>query len=151
MNKRQIVGIVVIIVMIVGYLLYEQSQKTTYEEVMANLIGEDEKVEQITVYSQIPLVRKTASATIDDPELRDNILSEQIKLEKFNTHRLPEILTTLVIKTDKSSYQIGFDANSIMVGSVRYVTTPAINPIHMMVAYEDLDWEIIEYTPIYWK
>ncbi|WP_449536371.1 hypothetical protein [Ferdinandcohnia sp. Marseille-Q9671] len=38
MNKRQIVGIIVTIVIIVGYFLYEQSKKTTYKEVMANLI-----------------------------------------------------------------------------------------------------------------
>ncbi|WP_449536360.1 hypothetical protein [Ferdinandcohnia sp. Marseille-Q9671] len=137
MNKRQIVGIIVIILSIVGYFLYEQSKKTTYEEVIANLIEEDEKVGQITVYSQIPLVTKTASATIDDTKLIDSILNEKIKLEKINTHKLPEILTTLVIKTDKASYEIGFDANSIMIGSVRYVTTPTINPINMILVNED--------------
>ncbi|MBD8070687.1 hypothetical protein [Bacillus sp. PS06] len=151
MKKKQIIGIILIIVIIVGLFLYEHLKKTTYEEVMANLIEEDEKVQQITVYSQIPLVAKTASATIDDPKLINNILNEQIKLKKINPLNLPNILTSLVIETDKDSYEIGFDANSIMIGSVRYVTTPTINPINMMLIEEELDWEIIEYTPFIWK
>ncbi|MBY0121571.1 hypothetical protein [Bacillus sp. S/N-304-OC-R1] len=151
MNKKQIVGFIVLIVIMVGYFLFEQSKKTTYEEVIANLIDEDEKVEQITVYSQIPLVMKTASATINDEKLINKIINEQIKLKKINTMKLPVIMTTLVIKTDKDSYEIGFDGNSIMIGSVRYSTTnPSINPIYMLVN-QDLNWEIIEYTPFIWR
>ena len=151
LNKKQIVGFIVLIVIIVGYFLYEQSKKTTYEEVMANLIDKDEKVEQITVYSQIPLAMKTAAATINDPKLINNILNEQIKLKKVNTMNYPVIMNTLVIKTDKDSYEIGFDGNSIMIGSVRYSTTnPTVNPIYMLIN-KDLDWEIIEYTPFLWK
>lgn len=113
MNKKKVVSFIVLIVIIIGYFLNEQSKKTTYEEVMANLIGEDEKIEQITVYSQIPLAMKTASAAINDQKLINNILNQQIKLKKVNTMKLPVIMNTLVIKTDKDFYEIGFDGTSI--------------------------------------
>ncbi|MFT4415797.1 hypothetical protein ACLM5H_18215 [Fredinandcohnia humi] len=152
MNKKNILGVSVLIFALVGYFLFEQSKKTTYEEVMANLLNEDEQVEQMTVYSQIPLVTKTASATITEQKLIHNILNEEIKLKKIEPRKLPEINTTLVIKTEKDSYEIGFDEISIMIGSVRYLTTmPEVNPINMMLVKEDLDWEIIEYTPFHWK
>ncbi|WP_456278907.1 hypothetical protein [Bacillus sp. AK128] len=142
----------IVLIIFVGYFLYEQSKKTTYEEVIANLIDEDEKVEQIIIYSQIPLVTKTASATINDPKLIVNILDQQIKLKEINTLKLPPIMTTLVLNTDKDSYEIGFDAGSIMIGTVRYKTTdPMTNPINTVLGEEDLDWEIIEYTPFMWR
>ena len=152
MNKKKIVGLSILITtVLVGYFLLEQSKKTTYEEVISSLIDEDEKVEQITVYSQIPLVSKTASATINDQKLIKNILNQQIKLKEVEPRELPIITTTLVIKTNKDSYEIGFDPNSIMIGSVRYMTTdPSINPIYMMLGKRNLEWEIIEFTPFNW-
>ncbi len=152
MDKKRIVGVSVLLFLLAGYFLYEQSKKTTYEEVMANLIDENEKIEQVTIYSQIPLASKTASASINNQELISNILNQQIKLKKIDTRKLPPILTTLVIKTDRNSYEIGFDVNSIMIGSARYLMTdPQINPIDTMLWEEGLDWEIGEYRPFLWQ
>ncbi len=151
MNLKDIVRISVLLIIIVGYFLYEKSKETTYEEIMAQLINEEE-VEHITVYSQIPLVKKTASVTINDTELINSIINEQIKLKKIDTRDLPPVMSTLVIYTDKDSYNIGLSENSIMIGTERYLTTnPVVNPITMILVKEDLDWEIIEYTPFIWK
>lgn len=152
MDLKKIVGLSVLIICIVGYFLFEQSKKTTYEEVILNLINEDEEIEQITVYSQIPLVTKTASSSVNDPELINKIMNEQIRLKKVDTRKLPVIMTTLVIKTDKESYEVGFDGGSIMIGSERYLTiNPELNTIYMTIVKEKLDWEIIEFTPVPWR
>ncbi len=156
MDKGRTFWVIVLIAMViffVGYFINEQSKKTTYEEVMGNLIGEDEIVEQIKVYSQIPLVTKTASVTINKQELIEKLLNQDFKLKEIDTRKLPAIDTTLVIKTNKDSYEVGFDEWSIMIGSERYLLYGdlEINPWGMTLIRESLDWEIIEYTNFPWK
>lgn len=148
MNKKTKIKIVLSILIVIGYIAFHQWRETTYEEVVTNLMGEDEKVEEIILSTNLGLLKKTATSKIDKEKTINNILDAKIKLQKEVTfYRNPPILdNTLLIKTNKNSYQIGFDEGSITVGNKLYFTVnPVVNPIYMLILKEDLKWEISQY------
>lgn len=149
MVKRSIVSVVLILLILAGYLLFDQSRKTTYQEVIRDLIGEDENVELITVSTQLTFLKQTATVTIDNPELINRFLDEQIKLKKTLKDE-PEVFEhALLIKTNKNEYTIGFDLASITADSKKYQTiNPTVNPIYMLIQHQDLEWEIGPYSPV---
>ncbi|WP_453996016.1 hypothetical protein [Bacillus nitroreducens] len=151
MNKKEVFTAIAIVIICVGYFINEHSKKTTFAEVLENVMDEEEIVEQITIYDQPRLVTKTVTATITDNELIEKMLKQEIKLKEVDTRTLPPIHTTLVIQTDKDSYEVGLDDMSIMVGSVRYVVEGWSDNWNLIILRAGLDWEIIEYTPFNWR
>ncbi|MFC7366494.1 MULTISPECIES: hypothetical protein [Bhargavaea] len=146
-KKRTVVGITIAII-ITGYFLYDYSKKTSFEELITDLISEDEEVEQISVYGDVPFLGETVYAEIKDQKVINTILSDQLRLKRASLKNLPHITKTLVIKTDKETYEIGFDSQNVVIGSKRYLMTERLtNPIDMRLESEDLEWELIKYTP----
>lgn len=139
----RITGVILVCIMILGYIVIEQSRQTTYQELMSNLISEDETIEEITVSQSLLLMKKTATVTLDNLELISNILGAEIKLKKIVGNKPIMSDHTLFIKTDKNSYQVHFNEGRIAIGSEEYYTIdPYLNPIFSLIQNEDLDWVI---------
>ena len=150
MDVRKIGG-VLLIILIIGYIIYDFSKNTTYEELVTNLIAENETVEQISFYSDVPYMTNTVHTEIHDQDLIREIMTTDMKMKRISPYDFPAITSTMVIQTDRQDYKVGFDANSIMIGSDRYmVTDDYLNAIERVLIRENLEWEIIEYTPFAW-
>lgn len=149
MSRLRMVGVVLVFALLIGYFILEQSRNTTYQDVLSELIAEDEKVDQITVSTDLTFLKQTATAMIDDENLINRILNQEIDLKR-NLRAMPKVFDhALIIHTNKDSYAIGFNLGSITVGSVEYKTAnPLINPIYRLVNEKNLDWEIGPYNPI---
>ncbi|MFS0862115.1 hypothetical protein [Fredinandcohnia sp. 179-A 10B2 NHS] len=143
MDKKRILQIVLGCSLLVGGLFFKLLTTTTYEELLATLIEEDEKVEQVEVHTKLGLIKKTASATISDPVMIDKLIDAQIKLRKeITVYNNPPILdNVLLIKTNKDTYEIGFDEESMTINNKRYFTETAMD-LYMNILIEDFSWEI---------
>lgn len=151
MDKKRIAALAIVLVLTVGYYLYDHSKKTTYEELIADLIGENKQVERISVYSDIPYMTKSVHTEINSEKLIERFLTIQMKMKEISTHELPLITSTMVFETDQGTYNMGFDGNNVMIGSNRYrITDDYINAVEMILLSENLKWEVTEYTPFDW-
>ncbi|MCM3086765.1 hypothetical protein M3557_02430 [Bhargavaea ginsengi] len=112
------IGGVLLIILIIGYFIYDISKNTTYEELVTDLIDENETVEQISFYRDVPYMTSTVHTAIHDQDLISEIMTTDMKMKRISPYELPAITSTMVIQTDRQDYKVGFDANSIMIGSI---------------------------------
>ncbi|MBS4176924.1 hypothetical protein [Lederbergia citrea] len=141
MEKKQIAGLVILIVLIGGYVLYNQLQKTTYQEVLSNVIGKDESIKKVSVVIDEPLLRKTESVTIKDQEVINQLMGLDLKLEKRRIHEGLE--KRIDIRTNKGLHQIYFGYDYVIVGGKTYYKIdPVIIPLYEYIKEHEFDWEM---------
>lgn len=141
MEKKQIIGLVIVIVLIGSYVLYNQLQKTTFQEVLSNVIEKDESIVKVTIEINEPLLRKTESVTIEDPKVIKELMNLDFKVEKSRNHEGMENL--IYIRTNKGSHQIYFSYNYVVVGGETYYKIdPVIIPLYEYIQEHEFDWEV---------
>ena len=143
MDRKQKIGSVLFIAVLIGYFIFQHSLKTTYQEVMSQFLGEDEMVESITVSTNLPLLSQTATTTINNQDLINSLLKQEIKLKRVIGTKQMVFDHTLLIQTKETTYTIGFDLDTIAIGdSEYYIAENFWNPIYILILDEDLEWEI---------
>ena len=146
MGKLSLVIGLLILIILGGFLWYDYSKNTTYQEALGGLVGENEKVQEIIVRNQLLLLNKTATTTITDPELIEKLLTTPITIKRNTSNPNKNSDYTLSLQTNQQIHTIGFGEGRFVIDSDEYYTkNPAINPVFMMLIEEDLDWEIIDH------
>ncbi|MCJ8008707.1 hypothetical protein ACFFF5_08830 [Lederbergia wuyishanensis] len=141
MEKKQTFGLVIVIFLIGGYMLYDQLQKTTYQEVLSSVIGKDESIIEVSVVIDEPLLSKSESVTIQDPKVIKQLMDLDFKVKKSRNHE--DLKNSINIRTNKGLHQIYFSYNYVVVGGETYYKIdPVIIPLYDYIEEHDFDWEV---------
>lgn len=84
MHARKIAGVILLL----GYFIYDYSKKTSYQELMTELIDENETVEQISFYSDVPYMTNTVHTAIHDHDLISEIMTTDMKVKRISPRDL---------------------------------------------------------------
>ncbi len=146
MEWRKTIETVLIIAILIGLYLYQRPISISYQEVLSDLIGEDETVEKIAVYTGSDLSNQKATYIIEEPYLLNRFMKLDTRLKQRKGKHPKLLINALIIKTNKDSYVVGIDTFSFTIGEREYSTGGIMNPAYVLIKEKNFEWEIGEYS-----
>ncbi|GGM18494.1 hypothetical protein GCM10011351_00320 [Paraliobacillus quinghaiensis] len=111
--KKNLITILALIIFGVGiFLIYDQLNRTSYQNVMSDMIDESEQIIEITIEDK----RNYIETTIEDKELFDDIIEKPKEMQLRKQNDLPSMDYLIIIHTNKRDYDIGLGKTGIHFG-----------------------------------
>lgn len=144
MNKKLLVLIGLFIVGIAIYILFNQMKYTTYEEVIADMVSEDEVVKKINIENTRGKVYDTSQKVefeTQDNKIIETILDKPSDMKLKRHDKIPTWDYTITFYTDTNKrYEIILGKTDAQIGDAFYEFVSE-NELYQLILNNDWNWK----------